>query len=459
MIRVRLLIFAVLLLPISSPAAPAAANGLRIPLGFDVFYEFEGSTGGGVNATVGSIVDTRVIPARDGRETLYIKAVRLGKTTLKSKGSDGPTIEVKVVPANENEYAEFVTRELGAGRILEPLPLIVGDGPSVVHEDEVGTIVVSDEMRILVKKKKLGKGRIAVMAKAVAPGWATLTIFDKKAQVARRYAFHLRSKTVAVKEPKSVAVAKKGPASAPVPTEPEPPLIEEPPTPVPPTATPLPEPTRVISAPAAPDLVDPPAMAVYVVPVDIGVIVPFASSIPAIQAQPKGAVEFRRLLLPAGRQGLHIIPRALGSSSVRVSDGKGATRHEFRIRGVAPEGLALGQRCEEEKNIGTPCEAVRVSIGELKIVEISVPIGTVVSSDDNILRYARRRASVGSSGSGNPRELSLQAIRSGVTDLNLFDEQGVLRRRMLIKVEGGADGTPAGFPPPPVLDNPLPIPK
>lgn len=432
MLRGRRIAIALLwVAPICAFGTPPASSKLRIPLGFDVFFDWTGPSGGSVSTTPGSVVQAKLLPSASGKETVYVRAVALGKTTVRSKSPKGPSLDVEVVRASEGEYAEFVAQELGAGRIVEPLPLAVGEAPSVVHEDVVDAVVVSDEMRLRVEKRKSGK-HTAVTVSAVSPGWATLTIFDNHQQIARRFAFHLTPKVATTRNGKSAPVPAKVAA---VPT------MLSTPTSRPATQTPTPLPTPG----------DPEATVLMTLPQQVGVVVPFTSPIPSVLIEPKKAVEYRRLLLPAGRQALYVIGREVGPAVLRVADGKGEVRHEFRIRVVPPDSTALSQRCESERRQGGPCEAVLLRAGELKIVDIPVPVGTVVSSDENLLRYARR------SGSEMGREISLQALGSGVTDLNLFDEQGLLRRRMILRIDSSV-----GTAPPIMIPSPapgLPIPK
>lgn len=404
-----------LALAIGLVALPAMASGharLRIPLGFDVFYALPGTAAKSVEATRVSVVQAKLIPSTQGAPVLYVRGVALGATKLTVKGAAPVVVEVDVVPPTESEFGDFVTQELAAGRIVEPLPLVVGEPPSVLYDDVLGTVVCSDETRLRITKKKQDRGRTMVSAVAVAPGWATLTIFDGRSQVARRFAFHLRAGTTAVAP---------SPAAEPTPT-----FTEAPPSAV----------------------TDPPALVLMTLPLHVGAIVPFVSPIPAIAVEPRASVEYRRLSLPAGRQALYLIPRATGPAIVRVTNGKGGVLHEFRVRVVAADGAALVDRCDVERREQVPCEAVRAKVGELKIVGISAPIGSVVSSDRELLRYARRV-----SGSDPVRDISLQVLGPGVTDLNLFDEQGGLRRRLLLRLEGpegyvpNPQPTPVGVPP------------
>jgi hypothetical protein len=201
-----------------------------------------------------------------------------------------------------------------------------------------------------------------------------------------------------------------------------------------------------------PPVEDPPPVLELLVPVDIGIIVPFASSIPAIVAEPRELVEYRRLTLPSGRQALYVIGRAPGRGQLRISDGQGALRHEIRARVVPPDARALTERCELERRAGGLCEAVRVRVGELKIVDAGAPIGAVFSAERNLLRYARRP------GADGERELSLQPLAPGVADLNLFDGQGVLRRRLVLQIQGATGESPFAAPAPTAPVS-LPVPK
>lgn len=422
-----------LLLLACTSASGAEPLHLRVPLGFDVFYDLPKGAGGGVTASKRSIVETKLIPGRDGKETLYLRAVAIGQTTLRSRATEGTALEVQVVAASDGEFADFVTQELGAGRVIEPLPLVVGEAPSVIHDDEIGAVIASDEMRLRVKKKKGKDGRTQVSVVALAPGWAALTIFDNKSQMARRYAFHLRTSETQ----KTKATTLNSPSAlAPTVTQDTGP-------------TPNSVPTLTPTTPAA-AAEDPPPLMNLFIPLYVGVVIPFASTIPSIFAEPKNAVEYRRLLLPAGRQALYVIGREIGPATLKITDGKGAVRHELQIRVVSPDVANLSKRCEDERRSGGPCEAIGLIVGDLKILDFGAPIGTVVSSDRDLLRYARRNGSEGA------RELTLQALEAGIADLNLFDDQGILKRRMIFRIETKTGGFPLATPTPVPA---LPVPK
>jgi hypothetical protein len=85
-------------------------------------------------------------------ELRHVRAVGQGTVTLRFRTPAAPVFGVNVIPSDEAAYVEFVPQEVVAGRIVEPLPLVLGDPPFTWVEERLGKVVVSDDLRTRVER-------------------------------------------------------------------------------------------------------------------------------------------------------------------------------------------------------------------------------------------------------------------------------------------------------------------